>query len=688
MTFSLLHPLFAWLLPLAAAPVVFHLFFRVKKRPRPFPTLMFFHSIDPRLSARRKVMEWIILLLRTLMILLLLLALARPVWFGAGKGGTVAAVLVLDNSGSMSGRAPDGKPKLQSALAAAEALVGALKEMDSAAIVLLVDDPAVPLPPGLVADKAALRAALARVKETEGTGVPARALDLAAALIDTSAATHYEVHVLSDLQEVEWNKAVSLKAPRAGTQFRVHQIATDPDAGPNVSMLAARLPPRKILAGRKLPIAVELANPTDSEAHGRLNWADDAGNKGLVEVTVAARSEHTQPIVLDAPAPGFHWVNVWFEGDNFTADNRAHAGFMAAEKRTVVFAGTPGEFGLLPAAVSPSGDGRLTGLVPVFVNATGFAVALREQNPALAVATWESLAGLDATPALREFVERGGNLLVLPAANGVGAGTAVPAWPGIGPEGLQTIEKGALVLPFNAAAAVFADLRDRKGEVALRSVRAFKFQALRLADKGTALMGLEDGRALVAGRALGRGNVFASGMALDPEWTSLPLKGGFVALIQSMALAGGEATDTVTPLAAGERVPGTNGGNIEIRTVAGAVIEWKGEFNLRPAFPRSGIYAVQSGKQTSRVAVRASDLEAGRKFVTGGSVPALAAVPHTVRVFVDQASLASEAKKMQTSLDLFLPLLLLAFACLAAEGILANQPPRKAGSAQTATVTA
>jgi hypothetical protein len=684
-TFSLLHPLFAWLLPLAAAPVIFHLFFRVKKRPRPFPTLMFFHSIDPRLSARRKIMEWIILLLRTLLILFLLLALARPVWFGAGQGGTMAAVLVLDNSGSMSGRAPDGKTKLSSALAAAEALVGALKEKDSAAIVLLVDDPAVPLPPGLVADKAALRAALARVKETEGTGVPARALDRAAALVATSAATHYEVHVLSDLQEIEWNKAASLKAPRTGTQFRVHKIATAPDNGPNVSLLAARLPPRKVLAGRKLAVAVDLSNPTDAEARGRLNWADDAGNKGLVDVTIAARSEHTQPVILEAPAPGFHWVNVWFEGDNFAADNRAHAGFVAAEKRAVVFAGAREEFGLLPAAVSPSGDGRLTGLVPVFVSASGFAAAWREQNPALVVATWESLANPDATPALREFVGRGGNLLVLPAANGVGAGTAAPAWLGMGPESLQTIEKGALVLPFNAGAAVFADLRDRKGEVPLRSVKAFKFQALKLADKGAALMGLEDGRALVAGRALGRGNLFASGMALDPEWTSLPLKSGFVALVQSMALAGGEAGDTVAPLAAGERMPGTNVGNIEIRTVAGGVIEWKGGFDARPAFPRSGVFAVQSGSHVSRVAVRASALEGDRKFVTGQTVPALAAVPHTIRTFSDQASLAGEAKKMQTSLDLFLPLLLLAFACLAAEGILANQPPRKAGAVQTAT---
>ena len=98
-----LNPLFLSLLPLAALPVAFHLFFRLKRQTRPFPTLMFFHRLDPKLNARRRLREWLILLLRTLLILFLLLALARPVWFGIGKQGTVAVALVIDNSGSMTG---------------------------------------------------------------------------------------------------------------------------------------------------------------------------------------------------------------------------------------------------------------------------------------------------------------------------------------------------------------------------------------------------------------------------------------------------------------------------------------------------------------------------------------------------------------------------------------------------------
>jgi len=105
-----LNPLFLSLLPLAALPVLFHLFFRLKRQPRPFPTLMFFHRLDPKLNARRRLREWLILFLRTLLILFLLLALARPVWLGHGRGGDVAAVLLIDNSGSMSGPGEGGGP--------------------------------------------------------------------------------------------------------------------------------------------------------------------------------------------------------------------------------------------------------------------------------------------------------------------------------------------------------------------------------------------------------------------------------------------------------------------------------------------------------------------------------------------------------------------------------------------------
>ena len=221
------NPLFLWLLPLAGVPVLFHLFLKLKKKQVLFSSLMFFNLIDPKLSARRKIREWLVLILRMLLIVFLLLAMARPVWRGSGPGGPVALVIVVDNSGSMGAPGRDGRPKLAASLDAAAALLSGLNSRDLAGIVLTVEDPAATLPDGLVSDKAALKSALAKIEETEATGSVAGALQRALTLLDTTSAASLELHILSDLQNTEWNilPAAPIALP-TGTRLRVHQYHT------------------------------------------------------------------------------------------------------------------------------------------------------------------------------------------------------------------------------------------------------------------------------------------------------------------------------------------------------------------------------------------------------------------------------------------------------------------------------
>ena len=83
------------MLPAAALPILFHFFLRFRTRPAVFSTLMFFDAIDPRMRARRRIHEWLVLLLRCLFLALMLAALSRPVWMGGRGGGRTAAVLVI-----------------------------------------------------------------------------------------------------------------------------------------------------------------------------------------------------------------------------------------------------------------------------------------------------------------------------------------------------------------------------------------------------------------------------------------------------------------------------------------------------------------------------------------------------------------------------------------------------------------
>ena len=657
MTWLIANPMFTWLLPAAALPVLFHLFFKLKKRPRVFPTLMFFEQIDPQLSARRQIRHWLVLLLRTLFLLFLLLALARPVWLIGGGTGSVAVVCLIDNSGSMSGLADGDRSKLHSAVEAARALVSKLTSKDTAAVLTLVDDPTVVLPPGLESDKALIQAALDRIVETEATGDPAAAWQRARALVEASIATRYEIHIFTDLQEAKWNRTGGgLQPPRAGTTVVFHRFASPAAGQPNLSLAAIALPPLRLLAGRPIPLQITIANPGLADATARLNWVDDADNRGTTEVTVPHQSEKNFPVLIKPAPAGFHWVQAWLEGDRFAADNKAALGFVCAEKSTVLFAGQINDFGLLPLAMTPAASG----LTAAFGSA---------DRPVLIVTTW------DKAGTFQNFVELGGNLLVVPALTATGA-VRSPAWLGVASDALTAQPAGAPVMIFQNHAIIFTDLRDPAGQVTLRGIKAFKFQPLRPANDQDSVFGLEDGRALFVEHPVGKGLVFASGLAFDPSWTTLPLKGAFLAIAQGMALVHASGADNTVALIAGERLAGTNAEPAEIKSLAGSPLDWRGESGHLPVLPRSGIYTLKTGQTTRYIAVRCSAAEGQARFLTGPQVPRLAGIPHTIRNFTDLTTFLRQSLRISRGLDLFLPLLLLAIVTVLLEAWFANPAKR------------
>ena len=657
MTFLLANPLFTWLLPLAGLPVLFHLFFKLKKRPRVFPTLMFFEQIDPQLSARRQIRHWLVLLLRTLFLLFLLLALARPVWLIGGGTGSVAVVCLIDNSGSMSGLADGDRSKLHSAVEAARALVSKLTSKDTAAVITLVDDPTVVLPPGLESDKALIQAALDRIVETEATGEPAATWQRACALVEVSVATRYEIHIFTDLQEAKWNRpGGGLRPSRAGTSVVFHRFASPAAVQPNLSLAAVALPSLRRLAGRPIPLQITIANPGQVAATARLNWVDDTDNRGTTEIAVPQQSEKNLLVIVKPAHAGFHWVQAWLEGDSFKADNKAAIGFVCAEKGSVLFAGQTNDFGLLPLAMTPAASG----LTAAFGTA---------DKPVLIVTTWDQVGSY------QNFVELGGNLLVVPALTATGV-VRPPSWLGVACDPLTTQPAGAPVMIFRNHSSIFTDLRDPAGQVTLRGLKAFLYQPLLPANDQDSVFGLEDGRALFVEHPVGKGIVFASGLAFDPSWTTLPLKGAFLAIAQGMALAHTPGADPTVTLIAGERLPGTSAEPAEIKSMAGSPLDWRGESGHLPVLPRAGIYTLKTGPTTRYIAVRCSAPEGQARFLTGSQVPLLAGISHTVRNFTGLSAFLRQASRISRGLDLFLPLLLLAILMVLLEAWFANPAKR------------
>src|SRR3972149_6434833 len=103
MTF--LNPFILFGLAAAAIPILIHLLNKRKLRTIEFSTLSFLKELQKNTMRKITLRQWLLLLLRTLIIIFLVLAFSRPALKGnfgtIGSHAKTTLVIVLDNTASM-----------------------------------------------------------------------------------------------------------------------------------------------------------------------------------------------------------------------------------------------------------------------------------------------------------------------------------------------------------------------------------------------------------------------------------------------------------------------------------------------------------------------------------------------------------------------------------------------------------
>ena len=178
---------------------------------------------------------------------------------------------------------------------------------------------------------------------------------------------------------------------------------------------------------------------------------------------------------------------------------------------------------------------------------------------------------------------------------------------------------------------IWHGLRDSDGKTSLGTLKAFRYRPLTLKGNWHPLLSSEKGSTLFARKSLGKGTIYASGIAFSPKWSSLPLKGIFVVMMQNAIFANHPEKTPVQTLEAGadfhfdqEAVPSS------VRSLAGNPLSWEGLPQDFVGFTRSGVYEVRQKDQVQWVAVHASADEAIPEFLDGQTIPLLKNLPHEV----------------------------------------------------------
>lgn len=675
MPFLLSHPAVAWLLPAIALPILFHLFFRLRRQVREFPSLMFFLRIDPRLSAKRKIHEWLILLLRCLFLALLLLALARPLLGLKSSGEHVARLVLIDNSGSMAAPTTAGISKLTLAERATEKLIASLPAGDSVAVQLMIPDPTVTLPRGFDAAPAILRDALGKLTPSDGAASAPKAIRAALATLDTAKAPQRELHILTDLQQKNWSRG-EMNAEAVNCRIIVHRIESAPVAAGSVSIEPLEIPSRAIPAGRVMPVRVALQNHGSVAAHVRLNSTDDSGKNLTRDVEVAPNASTPVVLTFSFPNAGFHWAQVWVEGDAAPTANRAELGFWCTDVRKAFFVGAKNDFAAMPYAVSPGGNSDLSGIDAVFMGVDQLTASLAAK-PLAVVLTWENWPRDGAiSQVLQDYVDQGGTLFLVPSPD-VGASISPPAaaWLDASLGALVTAKDAEPVVLLQEGDMFWNDLRDADGRPKLGLLRAFQYRPVKTgATDWRTLVSSARGATLLARRNVERGRIFVSGLAFTPKWSSLPLKGGFVVLMQN-AIFGDQAEHIPVQSvhAGGEFHFDIPDASADMKSLAGSALDWHGQARDFEGLPRAGVYEISQRDHITWVAASGNVDEADPHFLPRGRVPLLRNLPHDVALLANEDDITQTGLTQSSGTSLYRWLLLAALLVLLAETWLANE---------------
>ncbi|GAJ00847.1 unnamed protein product, partial [marine sediment metagenome] len=140
---------------------------------------------------------FVMLLLRTLIILLIILAFARPAIRSVFKeDGRTSAIIIIDGTASML-YVDNGELLFNKALRKAEEIINFLKKDDTAAIIFSGNNPTFPVPE-LTGDKNRLLKVLKNSENSWSRGNPIRSFNMAFDLLNSSGALNKEIYYLTD----------------------------------------------------------------------------------------------------------------------------------------------------------------------------------------------------------------------------------------------------------------------------------------------------------------------------------------------------------------------------------------------------------------------------------------------------------------------------------------------------------
>lgn len=551
----------------AVIPLVIHLLNRRQQKRLRFPAVRFVLISQRRVARTYNLRNWLLLAVRTLAIIFLVLLMAHPLWeTGAGlsaRGAPLATAIVVDNSLSMQVR-EQGAPFTEAKQAAGR-ILEALDDGDRAAVI--ATNPVGRRQPSLKDPREAALKDLEPLTVTAGAADFTAALRTAYGLLGGSGGQK-ALWVVTDLGLSGWDR---LSLPAVGeydptVPLKIVTVGSS-EAAPAATITALASSAAHVAPGLDIGLAATLgsfaADPIP-EVAARLTIDGKVRDEKRVALSPDAESTVDFRFTLDRP--GGHSGHVSLHADGLSGNLRHYFTLHTRERLNVLLVdGDPqralvaSETFFLSRALNPSGDVANSVLLPEVI----LPGAVGQVDPSAYQAV--ILANVAALPPafvarLAAFVEGGGGLLlslgdrVAPEDyNRALWNNASPLLPGpLGQRRRVPLDRNVTVGEVDVAHPALEAFDDQRLLDSLRSAKVSSYFEVSPVG-GRTLMRLSDGSPLLIEKTLGKGRVLLLTSTADSAWNNLPLKTGYVPLVQSLvtSMTGGGSGSIDTGITAG-----------------------------------------------------------------------------------------------------------------------------------------
>lgn len=563
-----------WWLAAAAAPLLIHLWNRRKYREVSWAAMQYLLAAIKKNSRRIRLEQWILLAVRTLLIALLVLAVAELYSEALGlkfvAGRRTHRVLVLDGSFSMAYK-PADKTRFDRAKELAAQIVDESVQGDGFTVVLMSDPPrAVVATPSFERD--GLIEELAAVPLPHGGADLPATIDeieevLSAARREQPRLEQEEIYFLTDLGRVGWAPRFAGAADAAAFRQKCQKLSRaaslmvidvgQPDAD-NLALTGIRPVESFASVFRDVPIEAQVVNLGRQARQRQLvEFFVDGRRAGEDYADVDPGEQTTVSFAYRFDAPGDHLVEARLAGDLLDVDNHRWLSLPVKEALEVLCVnGRPagGDFGgatdYLAVALAPEADDQRRSLVRCesVTESALLELDLRRYD-CIFLADVAQFTANEAL-VLRSYVEGGGGLVFFLGGQ-VRAESYNRELGGEGASGVRLLPArlGEVVAeaqyqfdPLDYRHPIVEPFRgqERAGLITTRVDKYFRLEPLPESNARVALAfegGEQTGDPVLVEEAIGRGRVILVATSADLEWTSMPVWPSYLPIVQELLAA-------------------------------------------------------------------------------------------------------------------------------------------------------